>query len=260
MAVYFRRAWTDFLAAMQFLTCVPVPSRPYDIGSLPRSVVFFPLVGAVVGSGAALLHWLLAPHVARPVAALFVLLYLVLVTGGLHEDGLADAADGFGGGRSRDQILAIMRDSRIGSYGGLALGCSVLLRLVHLASMPLAQVPHFLIAGSVLSRWTILPLSYFLPSARDPDPSGKEGQGARIAGRIPLGTLLAGTLFSFAAGLLLLKGQAPAATLSVLALAWLTGMYYKRRIGGVTGDCLGASVQLAELAVYLCGAWVAPLA
>ena len=245
---------------MQFLTRIPMPSRLYDTESLARSAIFFPLVGAVVGSGAALLHLLTSPHLARPAAAFLVLLYLVLVTGGLHEDGLADAADGFGGGRSREKILAIMRDSRIGSYGGLALVFSVLGRLVLLASMPLAQVPYFLITASVLCRWTILPLSYFLASARDAGNSEMEGQGARIARRISRGTLIGGTVFSFAIAAVLLRERAATAILSAIAVAWFTGLYYRRRIGGVTGDCLGASVQLAELGVYLCGAWIAPLA
>ena len=101
VTAYARRTWSEFISALQFLTRIPVPSQPYAVDSLARSVKFFPLVGVVVGGGAALLHLLIAPHLPRAIAALLVLLYLVLVTGCLTEDGLADAADGFGGGRPR---------------------------------------------------------------------------------------------------------------------------------------------------------------
>jgi len=252
---YVRRAGSEFLSAVQFLTRVPLPSQPYAADSLARSVKFFPLVGMAVGAGAALLHMLLAPHLPRSVAALLVLLYLVFVTGGLHEDGLADTADGFGGGTNREQILRILRDSRIGSYGGIALAFSLVGRLVLIASLPLAQVSYYLIAAHVLCEWTTLPLSYFLVSARNSDAQPIDGQGARIARLTSLGTLIGGTVFSFSVVAFLLKTHAIAPLFSAIALTGITGLYYKSRIGGVTGDCFGATNQLSEIGVYLCGAW-----
>jgi adenosylcobinamide-GDP ribazoletransferase len=240
---------------MQFLTCVPMPSRPYEAGSLARSVKFFPLVGLVVGSAAALLHLVIAPHVSRLVAAFIVLLYFVFVTGGLHEDGLADAADGFGGGTSREKILLILRDSRIGSYGGVALVFSLLGRVILIASLPMTQVPYYLVTAGILSRWTVLPLSYFLSSARAPTGSAVDGQGARIVRHTSPASIIGGTIFSFAVAIFLLRSRAIASILGVIILTWLTGAYYKKRIGGVTGDCFGATIQLTEIGVYLCGAW-----
>jgi adenosylcobinamide-GDP ribazoletransferase len=233
-----------------------MPSRQYDATSLARSVKFFPLVGLIVGGGAALLHLLLATHLSRLVAAFAVLLYSVLITGGLHEDGLADAADGFGGGSSREKVLLILRDSRIGSYGGLALAFSLLGRVVLIASLPLALVPCYLIAANLLSRWTVLPVSYFLSPARTPATSDADGQGARIARHTSTATLIGGTIFSFAVAAELLRTHATAPILSVMILAFLTGAYYKKRIGGVTGDCFGATIQIAEIGCYLCGAWI----
>jgi adenosylcobinamide-GDP ribazoletransferase len=255
VTAYARRTWLEFISAVQFLTRIPVPSHPYEADSLARSVKFFPLVGAVVGGGAALLHLLLAPHLPRLIAALLVLVYLVLVTGCLQEDGLADAADGFGGGRNREQILIILRDSRIGTYGATALTFSLLGRLLLISSLPLIQVAPYLIAAHVLCRWTTLPLSYFLPAARPTRADGFDGQGARIASLTSTATLLVGTLFSFAVTAILLRVHAIAPILCVSALTLLTGLYYKRRIGGITGDCFGATIQLAEIGVYLCGAW-----
>ena len=255
VAVYVRRTWSEFLSAIQFLTRIPVPSQPYEADSLLRSVKFFPLVGVIVGGGAALLHLLLVPHLPRLIAAFLVLLYLVLVTGCLHEDGLADTADGFGGGTNREQILLILRDSRIGSYGGVALTLSLLGRLLLLSSLPITQVAHYLIATHVLCRWTTLPLSYFLPSARAQSAQEVDGQGARIARLTSTGTLIGGTLFSFAVAGFLLGSHAIAPILSTAILTLLTGLYYKKRIGGVTGDCFGATNQLAEISAYLCGVW-----
>jgi adenosylcobinamide-GDP ribazoletransferase len=253
---YARRTWSEFISALQFLTRVPVPAQPYAADSLARSVKFFPLVGAIVGGAVALLHLLIAPHLPRAVAALLVLLFLVLVTGCLTEDGLADAADGFGGGRDREQILLILRDSRIGSYGAAALALSLFGRVLLISSLPLTTIAPYLISAQVLCRWTTLPLSYFLPPARGGSADGCNGQGARIAGLTSIGTLIGGTLFAFALTAVLLGIHAVAPIVCVVALTLLTGLYYKQRIGGITGDCFGATIQLAEIGVYLCGAWI----
>jgi len=177
-----------------------------------------------------------------------MLIYFVLVTGGLHEDGLADAADGFGGGWTKERVLAIMRDSNIGSFGALALGFSLLARFVFLTSLPAMGCHGVVLAGQVLNRWAMLPLAYWLPPARYGD-----GQGARMARKTSTTSLAAGTVFmliivSIACGL--------ASVLMVIGacgVAALSGAYYRRRIGGVTGDCLGATCQVTECAVYLTG-------
>lgn len=253
---HLRRTMVGFLSAIQFLTWLPVPAQPYEPESLARSVKFFPVVGAIVGGGGALLHYLVAPHLHRMVAAFVVVLYLVCVTGGLHEDGLADAADGFGGGTSREKVLVILRDSRIGSFGGIALVLSLVGRLLLIASLPLQQVSYYLIAASVLSRWTPLPLSYFLSPARIDVAASVEGQGARIARLTSIASLVGGTIFSAVVAGLLLKTQSIAPLLATITISWFTASYYKRRIGGVTGDCFGATIQLTEITIYLCGAWI----
>jgi len=250
-----KRGWFDLLSSFQFLTRIPMPSQSYDEGSLARAVKFFPIVGLFVGAGAALIHFLLVPHLSRYAAALFVLVYLVLITGALHEDGLADVADGFGGGRDREHTLLILRDSRIGAYGALAIVFSIAGRLFLLAS--LQNVTTYLIVGHVLCRWTALPLSYFLPAARSQNPEVYAGQGARIAQLTPLIDVISGTLFSFFVAIFFLRSRSVAPILSVVSISLLSGFYYKRKIGGVTGDCFGATNQLAEIAVFLCGAWVA---
>lgn len=254
---FLRRIGSDFLAALQFLTRIPMPHLPYNPDSLSRAVKFFPVVGLLIGSVAALLHLLMAPHLPRLLTALLVIGFLVSITGCLHEDGLADTADGFGGGSSREHILVILKDSRIGSYGGAALTLSVLARVLLLASLPLTQIPQYLIAAHVLCRWTALPLSYYLPSARSQQDEAGTSQGARIARLTTRGTLIAGSIVTLAICTFGLRTHGAAAIAATIVVTVLSGLYYQRKIGGITGDCFGATNQLAEIAVYLTGAWVA---
>ena len=245
-----RRLGVDMVTAFQFLTRIPMPSIEFEADSLSRAVKFFPLVGLVVGSGVVSLQVVLTPHLNRSLVALILLLYLVLITGCFHEDGLADTADAFGGGWNRDQILLIMRDSRIGSYGGTALVLSLLARYLLLASLPLEHFAAYIISAHVLCRWSSLPLSYFLPPAREQD-----GQGARIAKLTSLPSLIFGSLCSFAVVGFALRRAAVTPLVVATLTVGLSGWLYSRKLGGVTGDCFGATNQLTEIAVYFCGAW-----
>jgi adenosylcobinamide-GDP ribazoletransferase len=227
-----------------------MPPIAFKPDSLSRATKFFPLVGLVVGSGAVVLQKLLRFHMNPSLLALVVLIYLVLITGSLHEDGLADAADGFGGGRSREQILAIFRDSRIGSYGATALVLSLLARYLLLASLPLEHFAAYVISSQVLCRWSSLPLSYFLSPAREQD-----GQGARIAKLTSLASLIFGSIFGLAVVTTALRRSAAAPVLVVIFIVVMSGWFYARELGGVTGDCFGATSQLTEIAVYFCGVW-----
>jgi adenosylcobinamide-GDP ribazoletransferase len=257
--IQIRRTWFDLLTAVQFLTRVRVPSVPYEQDSLARAVKYFPIVGLLIGLGSLFLYFALAPHLPLPIVALLIVVYLVAIAGCLHEDGLADAADGFGGGWERQRVFAIMHDSRIGTYGAAALALSILARVLLIASLTRTQVGAFLIAAPVLSRWTTLPLSFCLPAAREQGPdSGKgqtDGQGARIARLTTSGSLIMGSLFTFVIVFALLRLRALVPILISGVVAMVTGLYYKQRIGGITGDCFGATNQLAEIAVYLCGVW-----
>jgi adenosylcobinamide-GDP ribazoletransferase len=178
----------------------------------------------------------------------FVLIYIVAVTGGLHEDALADAADGFGGGWKKEEILAIMRDSRIGSFGGIAVALGLLARFACLGSFASRDFDRFFVAGQVLNRWTALPLGFFLCSARD-----EGGQGALLARKITAGVLGIGTVLAVVIVAFALGTKAVWAILAAVAVTTLTGFYYQSRLGGVTGDCMGATNQIAEVAVYFAG-------
>ena len=239
----------SFLVATQFLTRLPVtPVEEFSTGRLAASAVFFPLVGLLIGAGGVVLHLILSPYANGSVVVMVILIYLVAVTGGLHEDALADAADGFGGGWEREQVLAIMRDSRIGSFGAVAVVLSLLGRFVFLTNLPAQRFSGYLLAGQVLSRWTTLPLAYFLPAARTGN-----SQAGPLAQKIAVGSLLVGTILAAAIVGIFLKQRTAWLLMVAVGVVVLTGAYYHRRIGGVTGDCLGATMQITELAVYFSG-------
>jgi adenosylcobinamide-GDP ribazoletransferase len=245
------KRWVEeLLVAFQFLTRLPIAHIPYQPESLSRSAKFFPLVGLVVGLGASVLQHFLVPHLNRALVALLILTFLVLITGGLHEDGLADTVDAFGGGWNREQVLTILRDSRIGSFGALALVISMLARLLLLSILPVNRFTAFVVSAHVLCRWTTLPLSYFLPPAR-----ASEGQGAKIAQKVSSASFLVGSLLSLAVVVYLLRREFWIPVLVAIVISALSGLYYFRRIGGVTGDCFGATNQLTEIAIYFCGVW-----
>ena len=136
------------------------------------------------------------------------------------------------------------------AYGAAALALSLLSRAVLLAELPLEHFTAYLVSAHVLSRWSILPLSYYLPPARD-----SEGQGARIARLTSTVSLIAGSVFTIATVVVVLRKAAIAPVLAAMVVSLLGGILYMRKFGGVTGDCFGATNQLTEIAVYLCGVW-----
>ena len=240
----------NIAAAFQFLTRLPLARLGYAPDALSRSAKYFPLVGAVIGLAVAAVFQLLAPHLPALIVALLAVIFSILLTGGLHEDGLADAADAFGGGWTREQVLMILKDSRIGTYGAIAVTASILLRTLMLGSLSTERFIAYVVSAHALCRWTILPLGCVLPAARQ-----ETGQGARLARQVSISSLLIGTLFTAAIAGYLLHGSAWIPAAATLAITLLTALYYRYRIGGVTGDCFGATIQLTETAIYLCGVW-----
>src|SRR5580704_14595365 len=233
-----RNAANPFLIAVQFMTRLPVSRGiQYSPDALAKSAVFFPAVGLLLGLGGPGIIKQNSPHVNRDVVVVLILVYLVTVTGGLHEDALGDAADGFGGGWDKDRVLAIMRDSRIGSFGAIAITLGLLARFVFLTNLAPGKFTGFLIAGQVLGRWTALPLAFFLPSAR----GSEAGQGTSMARKISALSLGAGTILMVAIVAAALRSAAVWTLLSAVTIAAGSGLYYWHRIGGITGDCLGAT-------------------
>ena len=238
---------TDLAAAFSLLTRLPVgwlfPAEAKV--DQARAVWAYPLVGVVVGGiGAAVYAACHRLGLAPALAALWALAALILTTGGLHEDGLADSADGFGGGRTRARKLEIMKDSRIGSYGALALMLSLALRAgaVALIAEPQAVALALITAGALGRAAMLLPLRLLAPARTD-------GLGASVAG----GPVPAAVLAAVAAIVLALAFHPLSRAAPMLACAALAGLAVSRlarlQIGGYTGDVLGASCVIAECLV-----------
>ncbi|MDZ4134538.1 MAG: adenosylcobinamide-GDP ribazoletransferase [Paracoccaceae bacterium] len=231
----------DIGAALALLTRLPLP-RHATLPLGPASAWAWPLAGALVGGLAALAATLaLALGLAPGITAAIVLATQAMITGAMHEDGLADSADGLWGGWDKTRRLAIMKDSHIGSYGVLALILSCLARWSALV-LVLAQGAHWpvLIAAGALSRVPMVLILAGLPNAR--------GNGlSHATGRPSLATAALATVIGLAVTLTLCGvaslAMATAAAIACLGLAFLA----KARIGGQTGDILGASQQLAEV-------------
>jgi adenosylcobinamide-GDP ribazoletransferase len=235
-----------FLSAVQFLTRLPVPSPSSSSEiQLGKAAAFFPLVGVIVGGGTAVVFLLLLYVLPLSASVLCALAFTALVTNGFHEDGFADAFDGFGGAWTKERTLEIMRDSRIGVYGALALIFLILGKLNFLSSLPPGQVWRWLIVGHTAARWTILPLCASLLYARD------DGQGKLVAKQIGSAEIVTGSVTPFLTLLLLSWQAALAALLTTGLVTLISGFYFRARLQGITGDCLGATNQLTEVALYL---------
>lgn len=235
------RALDDLVAAFGLLTRLPLPSR--DITPSPRAAWAWPVVGAALGAIAALAVSLaLWAGLAPGIAAAIALLTGALLTGGLHEDGLADTADGLLGGRDRERRLDIMKDSRIGSYGALALILVTLIRWSALAAL-LTQGQHWaaLIAVGALSRAPMAVLIATMPNARGTGLSHLTGQPPRSAALAACAIALILTLLATGSAMITMA-------LATLATSLFLARAARARIGGQTGDILGASQQLAEAA------------
>jgi adenosylcobinamide-GDP ribazoletransferase len=245
--------WTNVLASdlkisILFCTRLPLPrSAPIEKGDVARASWAFPIAGALVGSvGASVYGVTLGVGLPPLLAAALALAATIVITGCLHEDGLADTADGFGGGRHRERKLEIMHDSRLGAYGACALMISLILRSAAAAAIasPLA-VATALIAAHAAARAALPAFMRFVPPAR---PDGLSAESGRPTTRCVVVAALLGVM---AIGIAL--GVKPAVIGLVLAasawlfMAWLT----VRQIGGQTGDVLGALEQIIEIVILL---------
>ena len=236
----------SFMIAVQFLTRIPVRVHPRaSQGDHRRAIVFYPVVGFLLGLLGVALYFVLALVLPQAAVVVFVLMGLALVTGGLHEDGLADCADAFGGGYSREEMLKIMRDSHIGVFGVLALGFVLSLKVISLLPLFDGDFGRSLLMGQVLGRWSVLPLAWALPQAR------LEGLGRDFSTQLGPVSILLATTFTFLVGIFLYQWNFIPILLVACLLVGVFGLYCHRRVGGVTGDCHGAAIQMVELSVYL---------
>jgi adenosylcobinamide-GDP ribazoletransferase len=242
-----------FLVAVQMMTRVPVRfAEAPSARELATAAAWFPLVGAAVGGITAAAYWALVRAHVPQLAPWAALAAAIVVTGAFHEDGLADTADGIFGGHDRARRLEIMRDSRVGTYGVVALVLVLGAQVTAVGALPASLAWRSLVAAHALGRAAALPLT-LMPYAR-----AEGGLGQSVAQRVPKWALV----FALATGiapLALLPWPLAAAAAGAAGLVALVGAWrFARDLGGITGDTLGAVVKLAELTTYVAAAvWAA---
>lgn len=251
-----------FFIALGYFTRLPIPAWVgWSSSELNRATRYFPVVGLLVGGAAAGVLWLAQQWWPPMLAVALSMLASLLLTGAFHEDGLADSADGFGGGFDKARVLAIMKDSRIGSYGGIALWTALLLKFASLHALGQSAILALPLAHA-LSRLPPLLIMAGMTYVREDDAS----RAKPVAEGLGPADWLTGTLLGIAPLLPALAFGAlspwrAAALLGAVALAGaLCARYFQNRIGGYTGDALGAAQQVCELAAYLalCAQYQAP--
>jgi adenosylcobinamide-GDP ribazoletransferase len=247
----------QFRLAAGFLTRLPVPPpRKLEPRALATAAWAFPVVGLGVGTAGGLVY-VIASNLGLTafLAALLAVAVQILITGALHEDGLADVADGFGGGGDRARKLEIMRDSRLGSYGALALFLATAARIGAIAALGTFGAPAVvflaLMAAGAASRTAAVALMVFL------EPARPDGLGASAGRPGREGFIAAGIFSAVAAFIALGLGGGIAALLVSAAAVWALAKIARRQIGGQTGDVLGAAQQISEIAFLIAAVAVA---
>ena len=237
-----------FLNAVMFFTRIPVPSwTRYSESLLNRATRFFPLIGWLAGAVAALVFIVANRAFSHDVAVLLSMAATILLTGAFHEDGLADACDGFGGGWDRERILEIMKDSRIGTYGMVGLGLVLAIKWRATSDLEAGMLPLALIAAHALSRWGATILIRFGVYAR----ADLASKAKPLATRMGWGEFVFATFFGCFPLAFLGDWRVWLTVPLVMATAVWAMRYFRKWIGGYTGDCLGAVQQVCEVLIYL---------
>ena len=239
---------TSFLLAWRFLTILPGGKKDSDISprDLGRSMAYYPLTGLLLGVILWGTYGLFSHAFPRTLCDGLLLLLLVIITGALHLDGLADTLDGMAAGKSPEERLQIMRDHRVGTYGALGLILILGVKFLALNSLPEEIIDKTLLVALVLSRWSMVQLTYRAPYAR---PEG--GLGKIFKENVRKKEMLVATVSSLVIAVFLLRFWGAVLWLAVGVSALGIQLFFQKKIGGVTGDILGAANEIHEILVLL---------
>lgn len=237
-----------FLTAVMFLTRIPCPQWvDFSDADLSHSAKYFSLIGILVGTIGGLVYYLSAQIFPQTLALLFSIITTILITGAFHEDGFADVCDAFGGGYSKENILLIMKDSRLGTFGTLGLIIILAVKYLTLLELNPVIIVYAMIAGHSISRFAAVTVLFTHIYARKNDELSKSKP---VATKLSLTSLLIAAFFGIIP-ILLLGYQYLLLIIPVFIVRELTITYFNHRINGYTGDCLGAIQQLCEVTFYL---------
>jgi adenosylcobinamide-GDP ribazoletransferase len=242
-----------FLTAFQILTRLPVPGGMNQAGAdrslLRGAVLFFPLVGGLIGLLTGAVVWAASYVWPMPLAVLLGLGMEAILTGAFHEDAVADCCDGFGGGWTREDVLRIMKDSRIGSFGMLGLTLAVLLRAACLIALDRSVLVPVAAAAAGLGRWAGLVVLAAVPPVQDHDGLSRAVGERMRPWQLVAGTVLAAPTVAWYAWLEPIRLGWGVAAVLVGAGGW--AWYVRQRLGGTTGDCLGFACYMGQFLVLL---------
>ncbi len=243
-------ALSAFLDALSFLTILPFSSKSLGVKPalrMSRALTWFPLVGAMIGVLGGTVAYLAVSWWPPSVAAILSVAAMGMVTGGLHLDGFSDTVDGLGSGKGREEILRIMQDSRIGAFGAMGLFLLLGLKWALIQAIPTHQWIRALSVSGCLSRWGLVISGQFFPYTR-----GREGLGRLVTdSKSPISVMLATVI---ALGILLAATGHWGGLLCIgLAglVVWGLNVLFLLRLGGITGDTLGAVSEIVEVSVLL---------
>jgi adenosylcobinamide-GDP ribazoletransferase len=236
-----------FFTAVQYYTRIPCPRWVgHSPEQLSESRRYFPLIGWIVGGAAAGVFYLAQFIFPVSISILLSMAAGILLTGAFHEDGFADTCDGFGGGWTKEEVLTIMMDSRIGTYGTIGLIFILSLKFLLLSDMNSAAIPIVLWAAHSASRFAVMIFQYTYTYARD----SSDSKAKPMAQKITFRDLCIAACFGLLPMLFLDRGYGLLLFIPILVTTCLMARYCHRRIGGYTGDCLGATQQLCEIVFY----------
>ncbi|MFO7815447.1 MAG: adenosylcobinamide-GDP ribazoletransferase [Halanaerobiales bacterium] len=236
----------SFLIALQFITTIPVKKElKYSEKEIAHSMIYYPLVGSILGLVLVLINLIGSKLLPDLVSSSLLLMFFVLLSGGIHLDGLADSFDGFLGGKNKKEILSIMRDSSIGVYGVLAVFLILIFKFTLLIELPIARKNMILIIVPTISRWAMVLAVYLFPYAR------KEGFGKAYKLYLKKKHVLAATVWVLLLTLILFFWKGALVLGVSFLIIWLIGEFITRKIDGLTGDNYGAINEIMEVAVLL---------
>jgi len=237
-----------FLGAIRFFTRIPVSDRvPHSEALLNHATRYFPAVGLLVGLVSVTAFELALMALPKSISVLIAMATSIYLTGAFHEDGLTDMTDGLGGGWEKLRILEIMKDSRVGSYGVIAITLALALKFACLSEAPILWVPALLITGHAFSRYCAVLIMAGMRYVREDALSKAKPLATQLSGN----TLIVATLFGLLPLLWLPFGAIIMSSLCALIATYWLGRKLQKWLGGYTGDCLGAAQQLSEVAFYL---------
>lgn len=237
-----------FILSFQFMTRIPINVQiDVDRNDFHKMVKYFPFVGGLVGAVACFIFYAVKNIFPREIAVTMAIASSYILTGAMHIDGFADTFDGLFSNRSRDRMLEIMRDSRLGTNGVLALVFLIILKILFLTSIKDNLIYSTLILMPVFGRFSIILAAYTSKSAR-----GGEGLGGLIIGKISISEFLLGFAFVLIFGYFLIPYVLFLEVLAISSIfSYIIAKYISMRIGGMTGDTLGAVNEFAELIVII---------